>query len=60
VGNFRVGYVSIFEATQDVELIGGRPRKQAIRTYSFLCSYCTRGAAESVLETLKNEGMKDF
>jgi hypothetical protein len=37
-----------------------RGNLRILRTYFFLCLYCAQSAADSVLKTLKNEGMKDF
>ncbi|EDR01243.1 uncharacterized protein LACBIDRAFT_240054 [Laccaria bicolor S238N-H82] len=66
------GYANIIEATQDVEGLTYRPRTAETReVYELILSSVhtalgdqaqdiVRSAADSVLETLKNEGMKDF
>lgn len=66
------GYTDIIEATQDVEGLTYRPRTTETReTYELILSSVhqalgdqaqdiVRSAADTVLETLKNEGMKDF
>jgi len=66
------GYADIIEATQDVEGLTYRPRTAETRqVYELILSSVrdalgdqaqdiVRSAADTVLETLKNEGMKDF
>ncbi|KIJ93294.1 hypothetical protein K443DRAFT_112249 [Laccaria amethystina LaAM-08-1] len=66
------GYANVIEATQDVEGLTYRPRTAETReVYELILSSVhtalgdqaqdiVRSAADSVLETLKNEGMKDF
>ncbi|KAF5370279.1 hypothetical protein D9758_006929 [Tetrapyrgos nigripes] len=66
------GYADIIEATQDVEGLTYRPRTAETReVYEMILSSVhtalgdqaqdiVRSAADTVLETLKNEGMKDF
>ncbi|KIL64832.1 hypothetical protein M378DRAFT_24315 [Amanita muscaria Koide BX008] len=66
------GYADIIEATQDVEGLNYRPRTAETReAYQFILSAVhgllgdqspdiVRSAADMVLETLKNEGIKDF
>lgn len=66
------GYADIIEATQDVEGLTYRPRTAETReVYELILSAVhtavgdqaqdiVRSAADAVLETLKNEGMKDF
>ncbi|PPQ67232.1 hypothetical protein CVT24_011551 [Panaeolus cyanescens] len=66
------GYADIIEATQDVEGLTYRPRTAETReVYQLILSAVhtalgdqaqdiVRSAADTVLETLKNEGMKDF
>ncbi|OSX63730.1 hypothetical protein POSPLADRAFT_1055810 [Postia placenta MAD-698-R-SB12] len=66
------GYTDIIEATQDVEGLTYRPRTAETReVYELILSSVhqalgdqaqdvVRSAADSVLETLKNESMKDF
>ena len=66
------GYANIIEATQDVEGLIYRPRTAETReTYELILSAVhqvlgdqaqdiIRSAADTVLETLKNEKMKDF
>ncbi|PFH47664.1 hypothetical protein AMATHDRAFT_77103 [Amanita thiersii Skay4041] len=66
------GYADIIEATQDVEGLTYRPRTAETReVYELILSAVhgalgdqaqdiVRSAADTVLETLKNEGMKDF
>ncbi|KAF9066554.1 Sec63 Brl domain-containing protein [Rhodocollybia butyracea] len=70
VGAF--GYADIIEATQDVEGLTYRPRTTETRqVYELILSEVhsllggqaqdiVRSAADTVLETLKNENMKDF
>ncbi|PPQ70945.1 hypothetical protein CVT26_014249 [Gymnopilus dilepis] len=66
------GYADIIEATQDVEGLTYRPRTAETRqVYELILSAVhtalgdqaqdiVRSAADTVLETLKNEGLKDF
>ncbi|KAF8886795.1 putative RNA helicase [Infundibulicybe gibba] len=66
------GYTDIIEATQDVEGLTYRPRTAETReVYELILSSVhtslgdqaqdiVRSAADTVLETLKNEGVKDF
>ncbi|KAG7088489.1 hypothetical protein E1B28_012477 [Marasmius oreades] len=66
------GYADILESTQDVEGLTYRPRTAETReVYQHMLSIVhsalgdqaqdiVRSAADMVLETLKNEGMKDF
>jgi pre-mRNA-splicing helicase BRR2 len=66
------GYADIIEATQDVEGLTYRPRTTETReTYELILSSVhralgdqaqdiVRSAADTVLESLKNESMKDF
>lgn len=66
------GYTDIIEATQDVEGLTYRPRTTETReTYELILSAVhqalgdqahdiVRSAADTVLESLKNESMKDF
>ncbi|KAK0192909.1 putative RNA helicase [Armillaria mellea] len=66
------GYADIIEATQDVEGLTYRPRTAETReVYELILSSVhttlgdqaqdiVRSAADTVLESLKNEGMKDF
>ncbi|KAH9930429.1 Sec63-domain-containing protein [Epithele typhae] len=66
------GYTDIIEATEDVEGLTYRPRTAETReVYELILSNVhralgdqaqdvVRSAADTVLETLKNEGMKDF
>ena len=66
------GYTDIIEATQDVEGLTYRPRTTETReTYELILSSVhqalgdqaqdiVRSAADTVLESLKNESMKDF
>src|SRR5258708_26376844 len=66
------GYADIIEATQDVEGLTYRPRTAETRdVYELILSTVhlalgdqaqdvVRSAADTVLETLKNENMKDF
>ncbi|KAF9006973.1 Sec63 Brl domain-containing protein [Cyathus striatus] len=70
--SFGFGYTDIIEATQDVEGLTYRPRTAETReVYEMILSSVhtalgdqaqdiVRSAADTVLETLKNEGMKDF
>jgi pre-mRNA-splicing helicase BRR2 len=63
------GYADIIEATQDVEGLTYRPRTAESReVYKLILSSVHRALGDqahdivwsAVLETLKNEGMKDF
>ncbi|OBZ77999.1 putative U5 small nuclear ribonucleoprotein helicase [Grifola frondosa] len=70
--SIRFGYTDIIEATQDVEGLTYRPRTAETReVYELILSSVhqalgdqaqdvVRSAADTVLETLKNENMRDF
>lgn len=72
VGGGGFGYADIIEATADVEGLTYRPRTAETKeVYELILSAVhtalgdqaqdvVRSAADAVLETLKNEGMKDF